>query len=162
MIKDYAQACAVLGVSTAATKDEIKKAYRNLAKQLHPDAHPTQNAVIKDAYYLVMEAYDYIEQYQASAGDPAMQNTGKILGSPLGAHTSSAENARKRKRFDEEYRRRQKKHKQEQQEELKKRQEQLARSKKEREILNEIRMIRLAQAIRLAMSDYSGGSGEIK
>ncbi len=162
MIKDYAQACAVLGVSTLATKDEIKKAYRNLAKQLHPDAHPAQNAVIKDAYYLVMEAYDYIEQYQAAAGDPAMQNTGKILGSPLRAHTSSAENARKRKRFEEEYRRRQQKHKEEQKETLKKRQEELARSKKEREILNEIRMIRLAQAIRLAMADYNAGRGEME
>ena len=160
MIRDYAQACAVLGVSTSAAKDEIKKAYRSLSKQLHPDAHPAQTDMVKEAYLLVKEAYAYIEDYQAKAGDPAVQNTGRILGNPVGAHTSAAENARRKQRFDDEYRRRQKKHKEELKEELKQRQETLARNKKEREILNEIRMIRLAQAIRLAMSGYTNNSGE--
>ena len=154
MIRDYAQACAVLGVSPDASKDVIKKAYRNLLKQLHPDAHPTQTQMVKEAYFLVKEAYAYIEKYQERSGDPSMSNTGRILGSPLGKHTSTAESVRNKQRFEEEYRRRKQKHKEELKEELKQRQDELARSKKEREILNEIRMIRLAQAIRMAMSGY--------
>ena len=35
--RDYYE---VLGISKNATEDEIKKAYRKMAKQYHPDLHP--------------------------------------------------------------------------------------------------------------------------
>ncbi|WP_329608166.1 molecular chaperone DnaJ [Microbacterium sp. KUDC0406] len=48
----------VLGVSRDATQDEIKKAYRKLARQLHPDVNPGEEAAEK--FKLVTHAYDVL------------------------------------------------------------------------------------------------------
>lgn len=46
----------VLGVKRTASQDEIKKAYRKLAKQLHPDTHPGDTKV-EERFKRVSAAY---------------------------------------------------------------------------------------------------------
>ncbi|WP_336628610.1 MULTISPECIES: molecular chaperone DnaJ [unclassified Microbacterium] len=48
----------VLGVSRDASEDEIKKAYRRLARQLHPDVNPSEEAA--ERFKSVTHAYDVL------------------------------------------------------------------------------------------------------
>jgi molecular chaperone DnaJ len=74
----------VLGVGREATTDEIKKAYRRLARQLHPDVNPGADA--SEQFKLVTHAYDVLsdskqrQQYdlgpQAGFGGGGGQNFG--------------------------------------------------------------------------------------
>lgn len=57
--KDYYN---ILGVSKTASADEIKSAYRRLAKQYHPDLHPGDNAAA-EKFKEINEAYSVV-------GDP--------------------------------------------------------------------------------------------
>lgn len=54
----------VLGVSRGASVDEIKQAYRRLAKQYHPDLHPGDAACAKKMNE-INEAYDLLKNPQA-------------------------------------------------------------------------------------------------
>ncbi len=56
MAKDFYQ---VLGVPDSATPDEIKKAYRKLAKQHHPDANPN-NAQAAERFKEISEAHNVL------------------------------------------------------------------------------------------------------
>lgn len=50
---------SVLGVSRSATAADVKKAYRKLARELHPDHNPDNN-VAEDRFKAVSEAYDVL------------------------------------------------------------------------------------------------------
>jgi len=66
--KDYYK---ILGVPFEATADQIKKAYRALMKQWHPDVNKSADAHEKtvlfiEAFYVLIEKrYDYNQTYQA-------------------------------------------------------------------------------------------------
>ncbi|WP_353113761.1 molecular chaperone DnaJ [Microbacterium sp.] len=53
----------VLGVSRDASQDEIKKAYRRLARQLHPDVNPGEDAA--ERFKLVTHAYDVLSDEES-------------------------------------------------------------------------------------------------
>ena len=61
MAKNYYE---VLGVDKSASDDEIKKAYRKLAKQWHPDANPDNKAEAEAKFKEVGEAYEVLSNPQ--------------------------------------------------------------------------------------------------
>ena len=56
----------VLGIEPGATLDEVKRAYRALAKELHPDANP-DDTVAANRFREVTEAYDLLSDAERRA-----------------------------------------------------------------------------------------------
>jgi len=55
--RDYYE---VLGVDKSASEDDIKKAYRKLARQNHPDANPSDREGARERFKEISEAYDVL------------------------------------------------------------------------------------------------------
>jgi len=87
MAKDYYR---ILGVARNASDTDIKKAYRKLAMQYHPDRNPGKEKWANDKFKEINEAYGVL-------GDPQKRsqydqfgtvgNVGDIFGSPFTATT---------------------------------------------------------------------------
>ena len=56
----------ILGVDKNATEDQIKSAYRKLAKQYHPDLHPG-DATAAEKFKQINEAYEVLSDKPDSA-----------------------------------------------------------------------------------------------
>lgn len=78
----------ILGVSKTATQDEIKSAYRKLAKQYHPDFHPG-DAVAAEKFKEINEANAVLsddqkrKQYDYELEHPGMSGFGGGGGNPF-------------------------------------------------------------------------------
>ena len=59
--KDYYE---ILGVSKTATDEELKKAYRQMAKKYHPDANPDNREAAEAKFKEVNEAYEVLSNPQ--------------------------------------------------------------------------------------------------
>jgi molecular chaperone DnaJ len=78
----------ILGVSKSATPDEIKKKYRKLAKEFHPDTNP-DNAKAEAKFKEVSEAYDVVgsdssrkeyDEYREAVSSGAFMGGGRNAG----------------------------------------------------------------------------------
>jgi molecular chaperone DnaJ len=79
----------VLGVSEKATSDEIKKAYRKLAKQYHPDANPDDPGAA-DRFKEIGEAYSVLSNAEKRKQYDQMRRLGAFGGFGRGGTSTGA------------------------------------------------------------------------
>ncbi|MDO5052810.1 MAG: molecular chaperone DnaJ [Pseudoclavibacter sp.] len=89
-----------LGVTREASQDEIKRAYRRLARELHPDVNPTPEAA--ERFKAVTQAYDTLsdaarrQQYDQGGRDGAGFTFGDIFETFFGQGAGSSRGPRPR------------------------------------------------------------------
>ncbi|HWC09795.1 MAG TPA: molecular chaperone DnaJ [Acidimicrobiales bacterium] len=81
--KDYYK---VLGVSENASEDELRRAYRKLAKQHHPDAHPGSEERFKD----ISAAYDVLSDAEKRKEYDELRRLGPMAAGPFGPGGATA------------------------------------------------------------------------
>lgn len=106
---------SVLGLHNSASKDEIRKAYRNLARKYHPDSNPGNKEAeekfkeINDAYAILSdekkkEKYDYEASMKNSKSNEEMfqQKTGQRVPHTTQTQRTSSNQAKKDFKMDKE------------------------------------------------------------
>ncbi len=76
--KDYYE---LLSVSKGASADELKKAYRTMAKKYHPDANPN-NKEAEEKFKEINEAYEILSDPQKKAAYDQFGHAGVGMGGP--------------------------------------------------------------------------------
>ena len=84
--KDYYR---ILGVDASADKEQIKKAYRSLAKQFHPDKNP-DNKGAAERFKEVSEAYSVLSDAEKRKKYDMMRRLGAFTGGRAGGARSGA------------------------------------------------------------------------
>ena len=98
MAKNYYE---ILGVSKTATDDELKSAFRKLARQYHPDLHPGDE-VAANKFKEVNEAYETLSDSQKRAEyDAAQAGGGNAFGGGPGGGPGGPGGARGNNFFDD-------------------------------------------------------------
>ncbi len=167
---DLNKAYQILGLKYGAGPEAAKARYKQLQKEWHPDNHPEEEERYQSLFQALTEAYDTIAGARTIVPGDMMKpatpqgTTGaKIIGKPLTYHPGSQERRSDRQRFENRHQEEALKRREKMQQEMRQRQAQMqekkAKDQKTQEVLNEIRMIRLAHIIEDIMSRDGGKAG---